>query len=193
MVENKLGVTPLPGSFILQTQPFRDGCVIHYETFGRTPDNPFTTLWSSSSNPFNLGRTATHEVGHWLNLFHIWGKFMSGVLVCTDGDQVGDTPNQAVPYSGCPSHPQTSCLSKDMFMNYMDFTDDVCMNLFTKGQRDRMWSLFGTGGFRESILSSHGARPISQITTLTQVSTGSVYLNWTYLQDIPFHLILLFV
>ena len=68
-------------------------------------------------------------------------------------DFVADTPQQASPYSGCPNHPQTSCSSTDMFMNYMDYTNDACMNLFTDGQSNRMLALFNPGGVRESFVN----------------------------------------
>lgn len=114
-----LGFTYRPG-----TAPAgADGVVIHYTNFGRT----------GASAPFDRGRTTTHEVGHWLDLDHPWG---SGG--CGQDDGIGDTPNQDQGSSGCPTHPQTSCGSADMFMNYMDYTNDACMNLFTQGQRDHM-------------------------------------------------------
>jgi len=102
-----------------------DGVVVRYQSFGRV---------GAIQAPFNQGRTATHEVGHWLNLEHIWGDENN----CTASDNVADTPNQFSEYTGCPSYPQSSCGSEDMFMNYMDYTNDGCMNLFTAGQRARM-------------------------------------------------------
>lgn len=128
-----LGFAYMPGSA-------GDGVVIGYSYFGK-----------NTSAPFNLGRTTTHEVGHWLNLFHTWGM-MTG---CDDDDNVDDTPNSAGPNYGCNAdHP--SCSGIDMVENYMDYSDDACMNLFTVGQINRMESLFSPGGYRESILKSHG-------------------------------------
>jgi hypothetical protein len=103
-----------------------DGVVIRYQSFGRI---------GAALAPFNRGRTATHEVGHWLSLLHIWGDDDGA---CTGSDLVADTPNQADAYYLCPSYPQSSCGSEDMFMNYMDYVNDGCMNLFTVGQRARM-------------------------------------------------------
>lgn len=81
-----------------------------------------------------------------LNLYHLWGN--GG---CVSDDYVNDTPMQSDSYYGlCPDHPQTSCNSHDMFMNYMDYTNDECMNLFTEGQKNRMRALFSTGGPREN-------------------------------------------
>lgn len=123
-----------------------DGVVCDYAYFGTIGSTP----------PFNLGRTATHEVGHWLNCFHIWGDDGTS---CTGSDNVSDTPNQADENYGCPSFPQISCSNGpngDMFMNYMDYTDDGCMNVFTTGQKNRMQALFATGGARNAIVSSPG-------------------------------------
>jgi hypothetical protein len=84
-----------------------------------------------------MGRVVTHEVGHWLNCYHIWGDENE----CSGTDQVADTPNQSWSSEGCPTFPQCSCNNCDdngpgnMFMNYMDYTDGSCMNLFTKGQK----------------------------------------------------------
>ncbi len=113
-----LGYAQFPDQ--MATSPTTDGVVIRTTSFGRI-DNV--------SAPFDKGRTATHEVGHWLNLFHIWANDSD----CTSTDLVADTPNQFTAYTGLPTYPQTSCSSNDMFMNYMDYTDDVGMNIFTMG------------------------------------------------------------
>ncbi|WP_139925467.1 GEVED domain-containing protein [Hymenobacter sp. DG01] len=122
-----------------------DGVVILTSAFGRG---------GSSSAPFNLGRTATHEVGHWLNLRHIWGDASCG------NDLVADTPTQQTSNYGCPSFPKVTCTNGpngDMFMNYMDYVDDACMYMFSTGQSTRMNALFATGGARASLVSSNGA------------------------------------
>jgi hypothetical protein len=103
-----------------------DGVVARHNTIGQT---------GSVLASFRLGRTIVHEVGHYLNLFHIWGDDNGG---CNNSDNVSDTPNQADLYFGCPTHPQVSCNSNDMFMNYMDYSDDDCKNMFTIGQNTRM-------------------------------------------------------
>ena len=121
----------------------RDGVVIQYTAFG---------IIGILQSPYNFGRTATHEIGHWLNLIHIWGDANCG------DDHVDDTPPQQTSTSGCPSGVISSCNNGpngNMYSNYMDFTNDQCMNLFTKGQRDRMRSLFEPGGYRYSLLSSN--------------------------------------
>lgn len=125
-----------------------DGVVIDYQYFGNV---------GTATSPFDLGRTTTHEVGHWLNLQHIWGGAM---LSCEDSDEVDDTPNQDFKNFGCPTFPSVSCSNGpdgDMFCNYMDYVDDDCMVLFTEGQADRMdAALLGP---RAAILGSDGLIP----------------------------------
>jgi hypothetical protein len=105
-----------------------------------------SSLPGGSAAPYNLGRTATHEVGHYLNLRHIWGDGR-----CKQDDYVLDTPSSDGANYGCPSYPTTNCSSTDMTMNYMDYTDDNCMYMFTDGQRNRMRPLFATGGARAAM------------------------------------------
>ena len=124
-----------------------DGVVISPVYFGRT---------GSVTSPYNLGRTASHEVGHWFNLNHIWGDD-SGA--CTGTDNVADTPNQGAEHYGMPVFPQVSCSNGpngDMFMNYMDYVDDNAMFMFSTGQSQRMNALFASGGARVSLLTSQG-------------------------------------
>ncbi len=106
-----------------------DGVVILHSAFGTT---------GTAAAPFDLGRSATHEVGHWLNLRHIWGDDGTG---CSGDDFVADTPNQGGPNFGTPAFPTVSCGNApngDMFMNYMDYVDDVAMFMFTADQVTRM-------------------------------------------------------
>ncbi len=118
-----------------------DGVVMSPQYFGTT---------GYVSAPFDGGRTTTHEVGHWLNLRHIWGDGN-----CNADDFVSDTPTSDAANYGC-STGHVSCSSTDMVQNYMDYSDDACMNLFTQGQTDRMRALFASGGARASLLSSNG-------------------------------------
>lgn len=132
-----------------------DGAVIDYQAFGTN---------GSAQAPYNLGRTASHEIGHWLNLEHIWGPNDEENPSCSDSDNVTDTPNQSNLYFGCPSFPQLSCSNGpngDMFMNYMDYVDDGCMNAFSTGQKNRMHALFAPGGQRASLATSQGCSPPS--------------------------------
>lgn len=116
-----------------------DGVVILHSAFGTS---------GTAAAPYNLGRTATHEIGHWLNLIHIWGD----VTDCSGTDNVADTPNAGGPNYSCPTFPHVTCNNGpngDMFMNYMDYTDDACMFMFTQGQVARMQSALD--GSRTSI------------------------------------------
>lgn len=130
-------------SSLLGCDPEKDGIVINTSTFGTF----------NVSAPYDLGRTVVHEVGHWLGLKHIWGD-----TYCGD-DAVDDTPKQGNFTPGCPDNFRSSCSNGslgDMYMNYMDYTSDACMNLFTNGQKQRMMSLFNAGGPRQSLLQSKG-------------------------------------
>ena len=161
-----------------------DGVVFLYSSIG-------SMLQPGTASPYNLGRTATHEIGHWLNLRHIWGDSNCG------NDLVGDTPIQQTSNYGCPSYPHTTCSngsSGDMFMNYMDYTDDGCMNMFSAGQTTRMQALFGTSGSRVSILSSMGCVPpigcgvpVAQPTTV--ITTSSATINWTAIPGATYNIL----
>lgn len=128
-----LGYAQFPGG-----SAATDGVVIDYL---------YTGTIGTATAPFDLGRTATHEVGHWLNLRHIWGD--GG---CGYDDFVTDTPTSDAANYGCKIG-HVSCSTTDMVQNYMDYSDDACMNLFTDGQKSRMRALFQPGGFRESLLT----------------------------------------
>lgn len=124
-----LGYAQFPGG-----STATDGIVISPQYFGDT---------GYVSSPYDKGRTATHEVGHWLNLRHIWGDGR-----CRQDDFVQDTPSSDRPNYGCPGFPTKHCKSADMTMNYMDYTYDECMYMFTDGQSNRMRALFATNGAR---------------------------------------------
>lgn len=125
------------------------GVVINYRNFGRG---------GSTVAPFNLGRTTTHEIGHCFDLDHIWGDG-SGCLV---DDNISDTPPQDVETIGCLSFPAFDACTPSgngiMFMNYMDYSDDSCMNMFTLGQGGRMQ--FSMSLLYPSLLSSSGCQPV---------------------------------
>jgi hypothetical protein len=132
-----LGYAQFPGS-----PPATDGVVILNTAFGTS---------GTATVPFNLGRSATHEVGHWLNLRHIWGDTED----CSGSDFVDDTPSAQHPNFGKPKFPHVSCSNGpngDMFVNYMDYVDDDTMVMFTAGQVVRMHATLA--GPRNSIVAS---------------------------------------
>jgi hypothetical protein len=111
-----------------------DGVVINTASFG--------TIGTATA-PFDKGRTATHEIGHYFNLRHIWGDTPD----CSGSDMVADTPNSAGPNTGKPTWPSVTCNNGpngDMFMNYMDYTDDAAMFMFTTQQVLRMRTALDT-------------------------------------------------
>ena len=132
-----------------------DGVVVSYKTVGSVA-NPASFSW-----PFNYGRSATHEIGHWLSLYHIWGDENN----CTGSDQVTDTPNQTSPNSACPSYPRIDACSPSspgvMFMNYMDYVDDACMVMFSSGQKTRITSTMN--GSRSALKTSLGCSAVTGI------------------------------
>lgn len=144
-------VTNLAGMENSSEDRLRDGVIMHYQAFGSAEDGSFDL----EAN-FNKGRTLTHETGHFLGLRHIWGDGSS----CSATDYVNDTPPQISSTSGCPTHPQVQCASTPkMFQNYMDYTYDACMNLFTAGQLGRVETVLQNSPRRASLLTSPGAFP----------------------------------
>ena len=137
-----LGYAQYPGG-----PPQTDGVVMGYQYFG---SNDALGVNLDSSMPYDLGRTTTHEVGHYLGLLH---TFQDG---CADGDLVADTPATAQENYDCPigqdSCPVVADGILDMVENYMDYTDDACMNIFTNGQSARMDAVLS--GVRLSLANS---------------------------------------
>lgn len=134
------GYASFPGSAMAT-----DGIVVRYDAFGTTGKIAF---------PFNKGRTLTHEVGHWLGLKHLWGDQQCG------DDGIEDTPKQRSGNTGDPVFPKMSPCSTnpdgEMFMNFMDFTNDASMGMFTEGQKNAMRTQFTTAGARNTFLKSKG-------------------------------------
>jgi hypothetical protein len=116
-------------------------------TDGVAIDSKYVGLSGTANAPYNLGRTATHEVGHWMNLRHIWGDANCG------SDLVSDTPTHNDANYGVPIYPHYSTCTGtpvEMTMNYMDYTDDNAMYMFSTGQKSRMSAIFVSGGARAS-------------------------------------------
>ncbi len=130
--------------------PQVDGIVLDYRVFGSGTRHP----------EHGLGRIAVHEAGHWLGLKHIWGD-----AYCGD-DGIDDTPRQKSYHLGCPNSQVFSCSDTetgDMYMNYMDRTNDQCMYMFTTGQQNRMRSIFEAGQLRHPLLSSKGLSTTGEV------------------------------
>lgn len=163
-----LGFATFPDE--LATAPNLDGVVIRYEAFG--------TGGTAGTGGFNVnagGRTGTHEVGHWLNLRHIWGDTLCG------DDLVADTePGEGANY-GCPAFPHrpsnqcNSSLNGEMYMNYMDYVDDNCMNMFTNGQINRMRAALN--GLRSGLLTSNGCTPPNSINDIELDNSITIFPN----------------
>ncbi len=135
--QNIIGYGSKPGERKLG----EDGVVIGIQYFGTC---------GLTTRPFHLGRSGTHEVGHYFNLFHPWGTEIS----CEVDDFVADTPLQAAQYHGCPDNKSVSCGSRDITSNFMNFSFDACLAMFTKGQAQRMQAALV--GARAGLLESAG-------------------------------------
>jgi len=155
-----LGYATFP--FELAGDPTNDGIAILYTAFGNT---------GAVASPFDLGRTATHEVGHWLNLHHIWGD-----ADCGD-DLVNDTPTQQQANSGCPTYPSVTCNNGpngDMFVNYMDYVTDACMAMFSEGQKARMTAALNLT--RLSVISS-SCNGVTAVDDVPAIDEPQIYPN----------------
>lgn len=136
-----IGYGQFPDDYIVK--PNTDGVVMLFNAFGRV-GNLIPTL--------DQGRVCVHEIGHWLNLRHVWGDANCG------NDFVDDTPPQAAPNRGCPAFPRITCNNGpngDMFINYMDYTDNGCQNIYTRGQSLRMRAIFAQGGPRAAFINNY--------------------------------------
>lgn len=163
-------ISTLPGLAGAENNRLTDGVVVDFRAFGSVDDGAFNLF-----DNFSKGRATTHEVGHFLGLRHIWGDYegCGGV-----GDYVNDTPDQFDKTDGCPAHPYTTCDSHTMFQNYMDYTNDNCMNLFTHGQVARMETVLSNSVRRASLLNSHGLidpQPVPNDIAIHKIRTPEVW------------------
>lgn len=166
-----LGYAQFPGGDSLT-----DGLVLTYQHTGYRP-------WDTGANPANLGRTASHEIGHWLGLRHIWGDGD-----CDSTDYVIDTPNAAAASQQICTLTNNTCSDTlnpfwngfdppDMLENYMDYSTDACMNMFSQGQSDRMWSFINTA--RASLFTSTKCSGLVGLEEILPSSSLIVYPNPT--------------
>ncbi len=157
--DDVLGYATFPSDIDLEglenytTDLTNDGIVIDHRVFGRN-------IGTSQFGNYNLGRTTTHEVGHWFGLYHIWGDQNN----CTASDYCDDTPSQFESTTGCPTD-QGSCTNRDMYENFMDYSYDACMNIFTIDQKNRMRTVMELSPRRKSLLSSTGCCSVTANST----------------------------
>ncbi len=163
-----LGFAAFPDE--LASKPDLDGTVIRYEAFGTNG-----TAGTGEFSLNNKGRTGTHEIGHWLNLKHIWGD-----STCGD-DLINDTEKAEEANYGNPTFPHRanntcgSGTNGEMFMNYMDYVDDSCMFMFTSGQADRMRA--SLNGPRSGLLTSIGCKLPTALNEVNILNAATVYPN----------------
>jgi Secretion system C-terminal sorting domain/Pregnancy-associated plasma protein-A len=146
------------GEFPTNTLSQTFGLVMGYTCFGSN----YTSYGSGFTliSAYDRGRTSTHEIGHCFDLYHIWGDDGSS---CSGSDLCADTPNQADEHYGCPSGSQVSCTNGpngDMYQNYMDYSDDICMNLFTTNQKTRMRAVITSAPYN-TLTTSNGCQPVA--------------------------------
>ena len=168
-----LGITQLPSGDTLSGlnatdgNAATDGVLINYQSFGTTG-----TLLSQ----YALGRTATHEIGHWFGLFHPWGNYNSGD--CTLTDYCDDTPVCGDPFyaaaPSCTDNPAINCSDRRMIEAYMEYSDDGCMNVFTQDQKTRMRLALILSPRRQALLSSSHGCNAAIIPTTTSNSNLSI-------------------
>jgi len=149
-----LGYAQFPDQTGLQGIPANspattDGVVVRYQSFGSADKGNFPVMEA----PFNKGRTLSHETGHWFGLRHIWGDG-----VCAE-DFVNDTPPHRAPSSGCPNSLSCNNITPAMVQNYMDYSNDACMNIFTLGQKDRMLAALELSPRRKSLIQANLCSP----------------------------------
>jgi len=151
---NLLGYAQFPDQTGLQGIPDNspastDGVVVRYQSFGSVDKGNFPVMQA----PYNKGRTLSHETGHWFGLRHIWGDG-----VCAD-DFVPDTPTQRTSSTGCPNSLSCNDVTPAMVQNYMDYSNDACMNIFTIGQKNRMLAALEISPRRMSLIQANLCSP----------------------------------
>ena len=147
-----------------------DGVVVGYKFFGSSSYFPAGTY----AAPYDKGRTASHEVGHWIGLRHIWGDGD-----CSVDDFCLDTPNAGQANYGCPAGVDSCPASAglDMVENYMDYTNDGCMNIFTADQKNRMITVMNNSIRRVSLKTSDALTPGTSFTNDASLMIVSLNIN----------------
>ncbi len=157
LVDDTLGYAQLPeasglGGLGSGGNSNTDGVVCRYSAFGSSTHNNGSFLLN---NPYDKGRTMTHEVGHWLGLIHIWGDSACGNDFCAD------TPVHHDANYGCPTVANCNNTGNEMVENYMDYTDDACMNIFTQNQKERMDVIINNAARRKELITSTKNTPLT--------------------------------
>ena len=147
-----------------------DGIVISPSYFGNVGT-------AANNTGHQLGTTAVHEVGHYFNLKHIWGDGLCESSDCTDSDMVDDTPNQSTCQRGCPEPSYSDCDGTAMGINYMDYINDDCMAMFTKGQVSRMRASIFVA--RSGLLYSNACQQaaVLQLSTLEKLVVKTAFIE----------------
>lgn len=188
----------LPGMENEKGSAQTEGIVVAYTALGRHTAH-------ASASPFDRGRTLTHEMGHWLGLFHPWGADKGG---CNTDDFCEDTPKADKPIFGCPKKQVYSCGKHRMTENFMEYTNDSCMHLFTQNQKERMLAAIETARFRkilgkspalaDTVLFAEINQSKQRICTEKNVTfsakteqipktTGKIKYHWTFEGGTPKH------
>ncbi len=165
-----LGFAQFPWQY--STSPSTDGVVVTYAYFGRG---------GTAQAPFDLGRTATHEIGHWLGLYHTFQDGCAGMTSSTcssAGDWICDTPPQGQSTSGCPSTPPNTCSESpdqvDMYQNYMDYSDDACLVMFTADQKTRVYSMLNQ--YRSWVFNANTANKCAPPGLMANISASNTQI-----------------
>ena len=171
-------VTTLAGIGQASNNRLTDGIIINYRGIGSTDDGPFAV-----DGRYNKGRILSHEMGHYFGLRHIWGDGKD----CSASDYVEDTPAQSQPTEYCPVELLPDCNNKPrMYQNYMDYTYDACMNLFTQGQVDRMLTVMENSPRRKSLLVASGDINPPQFPALFSPNNDGVNDNWSWANTLDY-------
>jgi hypothetical protein len=167
----------LPGLEYDEGEANTDGVVIDYRYFGTSDITP-----EPSDPDYDKGRTTTHEVGHYLGLLHIWGDGEGdselGIADCTATDYCNDTPQTGYEHYECGTYDTCPSKSgKDMPENYMDYTNDVCMNIFTINQKDRILAVMDNSIRRESLKTSNACKEVLDTEDFNFLNEIKLYPN----------------
>ena len=167
----------VPGGTVSNGSPNTDGVVIGYRYFGSKIIFPQGTY--DNQNIYIYGRTATHEIGHFFGLIHIWGDNGSCSVNTLDSnkDYCPDTPAANVEHYTCETDDSCPSPGDDMIENYMDYTNDACMNIFTQDQKERMLAVINNATRRKTLITSTVCQPLAGAEDYNLLNGMSIYPN----------------